>query len=746
MGKHVFESLFHPQHIIVVGASERPHSLGERVLTALLRTPFQGKITPVNLRHKTVGGLKAYPNINRVAETADVALILTPPSGYEALFKACHKKQIRHAVVVQDWENQCAEALLPAQAALQKAAYPGLNITVCTPAAIQAPACGLNSGIYPGHARQGDVSVISWHAATGAAIMSVLTRAKLGLSRHISLQPGLSPTTSAPLLDCLEAAPSTRLIVLEYNPDEPLRDLFSAIRHITRQKSVILYCTHHTTPQEQAILRHLSRYCSFLVTFTPDELLAGIHALACGKAHAEKLHVIANTPCDWLQSQAASLDIAVQMAPRNPRPSENHNGYIGSNPSTLHYRGLAESNLQSSHTEALLAVVVPTADSNEAEITHVLRQLQQQHRKPLFISSPLSDGLLQFRNTRQALRAFSYHHHNHKLKQLRIQTAKPLPGYLKTPDLTEVGMHLDQPELLLKALHLPDPNTATTPFAARLHFYYHTRYGALLFADSPNGNIALLPPFNTLQAERLIQQLDLKRSQKVIYQLLHSLNSIIGQMPQITDIKISLSPGNHSSEITVLQETHTASRIRAPYPAPVRNTFTLKNGQTVPIRPLTPEDAEAEQQFVQNLSEKSRQSRFMAHVKALSQSTLASFCNIDYHREGAFTATDSDGSLLGVSRFSCTHYPAQCEFGISVAENMHGQGLALCLMQEIIALAAQQGYHRMTAEILKTNQPMLKLAEKLGFTVTPSPDDSELYQASLSLLPSANNSKRKSKQ
>ena len=66
-------------------------------------------------------------------------------------------------------------------------------------------------------------------------------------------------------------------------------------------------------------------------------------------------------------------------------------------------------------------------------------------------------------------------------------------------------------------------------------------------------------------------------------------------------------------------------------------------------------------------------------------------------------------------------------------------------MQEIIALAARQGYRRMGAEILKSNLPMLKLAEKLGFTLAPSPHDPEIAEAILDLLP-ANNTKRKSRQ
>ncbi len=744
MNIHPFENLFAPQHIIVVGASERADSLGEAVFAALLRAPFHGRLTPVNLRHKSVGGIKAYPNIGRVPEPADVALILTPPAGYESLFKACHKKQIPHIVLIQDWENQSAEALAQAHAAIEKAATLGLNITACTPAAIQVPTLGLNCGIYPAYPNAGNIAIVSWHAATGAAATSILSRTKLGLSRHISLQPGLPATTSAPLVDCLEQDPATRLVILEYHPHEPLRDLFSAIRHLSRQKSVILHCSHYTDAEEQAILRHLSRYASFIPTFTADELLAAVHALSCAKADAKKLHVIANTPCGWLQSQAEKLGISLQMAAPHPRPSENHNGYIGSNPGALHYRGLADSNLQSQHTEALLAIVVPTARQNEAEITRSLQQLQQQHRKPLFISSPLSDGLLQFRNTRQALRAYYYLHHNHELKRLRIETAKPQPGYVKTPDLTTT--QTDDNATLLQALHLPEAHTTGQQPDTALHFYRHPRYGAVLSARSAAQRMALLPPFNTLQAERLIQQFNLKRQQKTIYQFLHSLNSVVADMPRIAELNLRCHPDLAATDITLSPPEYNAANLRAPYPTAQQPITTLKNGQTAVIRPLTPEDAEAEQNFVQNLSDKSRQSRFMAHIKELSQSTLASFCNLDYHREGAFAAVADDGTFLGVSRFSCIQYPVSCEFGISVAENMHGQGLATKLMHEIIALARHQGYARMTAEILKTNTAMLKLAEKLGFILTPSPHDGELCEAVLDLFSPRNNNKRKSGQ
>jgi len=97
---------FMPNHIILVGASERPYSLGERILSNLLSAPFQGQITPVNLRHRTVAGLTSYTNLNKIPGSADLVIAVTPPDSYDALFKSCRKKQFGHIILIQDWESQ----------------------------------------------------------------------------------------------------------------------------------------------------------------------------------------------------------------------------------------------------------------------------------------------------------------------------------------------------------------------------------------------------------------------------------------------------------------------------------------------------------------------------------------------------------------------------------------------------------------------------------------------------------------
>ncbi len=84
--------------------------------------------------------------------------------------------------------------------------------------------------------------------------------------------------------------------------------------------------------------------------------------------------------------------------------------------------------------------------------------------------------------------------------------------------------------------------------------------------------MALLPPFNTLQAERLMQQFGLKRQQKTIYQLLYSLNALLTHAPHLrTGSTFTLQPDGNV-KITAAPapaETHTAINVRTPCtPAP----------------------------------------------------------------------------------------------------------------------------------------------------------------------------------
>ena len=82
---HPLHSLFAARHIAVIGASQRSETLGGRVFASMLNHPFQGRLTPVNLRHPTVAGLQAYAQISQIDDKPDAAVAVCHASAHPSI-------------------------------------------------------------------------------------------------------------------------------------------------------------------------------------------------------------------------------------------------------------------------------------------------------------------------------------------------------------------------------------------------------------------------------------------------------------------------------------------------------------------------------------------------------------------------------------------------------------------------------------------------------------------------------------
>ncbi|MEZ5657031.1 MAG: GNAT family N-acetyltransferase [Burkholderiaceae bacterium] len=148
----------------------------------------------------------------------------------------------------------------------------------------------------------------------------------------------------------------------------------------------------------------------------------------------------------------------------------------------------------------------------------------------------------------------------------------------------------------------------------------------------------------------------------------------------------------------------------------------LADGTPLTIRPIRPEDAQAEAAFVRALSPAARHYRFMGSISELSPEMLARFTQIDYRREMALVAlTIEQGRALqqGVARYAINPDNRSCEFAIVVSERLQGQGVGTRLMKALMDAARDQRLTRIEGTVLRDNAPMLKLMSELGFITWP---------------------------
>jgi RimJ/RimL family protein N-acetyltransferase len=154
--------------------------------------------------------------------------------------------------------------------------------------------------------------------------------------------------------------------------------------------------------------------------------------------------------------------------------------------------------------------------------------------------------------------------------------------------------------------------------------------------------------------------------------------------------------------------------------APLR--LTLRDGRSVTIRAVRPDDADGMAAAFAHLSEESRHTRFMAAVK-LTPRLLERAVRPLADRERALVAVAgeaADESIVGGARYVKGRDSDTCEFAVTLTDSWQGMGLASGMMRALIRDARARGLRRMEGYVLAVNKPMLDLARRLSFEVVAS--------------------------
>jgi acetyltransferase len=194
--------------------------------------------------------------------------------------------------------------------------------------------------------------------------------------------------------------------------------------------------------------------------------------------------------------------------------------------------------------------------------------------------------------------------------------------------------------------------------------------------------------------------------------------------------KAGVSPSNPYNHLAIL-----------PYPARYEQVWPMRGGGEYTVRPIHPDDAQMLQELVQSLSPESRYFRFVSSINELPPQMLARFTLIDYDREMALVAvqseriTGADGEIsereriIGVSRYVTNPDQTSCEFALLISDELKGKGLGSRMMEAIMEVARDKGLAEIEGLVLANNEPMLKLMKSLGFAIKRFAEDPDFRLA-----------------
>jgi acyl-CoA synthetase (NDP forming) len=293
-------AVFEPRRIALVGASDRPGSVGRLLWDNM--AGFPGEVVPV-CRAQTVGGARAYAQLLDVPGPIDLAIVATPAASVPAVIAAAASKRVSAAVVLSAGfaETGPDGARLQAQA-LAAARAGGVRLVGPNCFGVQNADLPLNASIATGLPRGGGgVSIVTQSGSYGMAAHALGAEEAMRVAK-VYAAGNKADITDAELLAYLRDDPATTVICLLLESIADGRAFFEQACLTTPVKPVIAAVSGRTGAGQRAALSHTAALASTDAVRDAALAQAGVVRVRTG-----------------LQALDAARAMAAQPPPRGPR-------------------------------------------------------------------------------------------------------------------------------------------------------------------------------------------------------------------------------------------------------------------------------------------------------------------------------------------------------------------------------------------------------------------------------------------
>ncbi len=323
------KSLFEPQSVAIIGASQRPHSVGAITLSNMITGGFTGPILPVNPKYTTLGGLDVFASVAALPLAPDLAVICTPPATVPQLIRELGERGTRAVIVLSAGLDVVDEASGQTLKQLMLNAAKPYLLRILGPNCIGllVPALGLNASFAHTGALPGNIAFVS---QSGALVTGVLDWAKsrgIGFSRFVSLGES-TDIDFGDLLDYLASDFRTHAILLYIEDIRFARKFMSAARAAARSKPVIVLKAGRVPEGAKAAASHTGalagaddvydaaiRRAGMLRVYSTDDLFNAVETLAHARSMSgDRLAIMTNGGGPGVMATDALIEAGGKLA------------------------------------------------------------------------------------------------------------------------------------------------------------------------------------------------------------------------------------------------------------------------------------------------------------------------------------------------------------------------------------------------------------------------------------------------
>ena len=273
---HEFKSIFHPESIAVVGASQDKRKVGYGWVKGLIDAGFSGNIYPVNPRGGKLLGLEIYPSLTAIPKTVDYVIVVIPREVVPGLLDDCAAKKVKavHFFTAGFSETGETSGHKLEEELIRRAQQGGFRIIGPNCIGTYCPESKIPYGPGGTIGESGPVGLVSQSGGIGNKLV------ELGVARGIKYSKAISfgnaiDLDSVDFLEYMAADPKTSVIGAYLEGSRDGRRLFSAMKDAARVKPLIVWKAGRTEVGAAAAMSHTGSLTSSAATWSAALKQAG---------------------------------------------------------------------------------------------------------------------------------------------------------------------------------------------------------------------------------------------------------------------------------------------------------------------------------------------------------------------------------------------------------------------------------------------------------------------------------------
>jgi acetyltransferase len=460
--RHYLQPLVMPESVALVGASERPGSLGRLVFENLLAGGFKGEIVAVNPKHRSILGHKPVRSLSALQKPVDLAVIAIPCDQVVETLRQGGRTGLKSAVILtarpvgvavaRQWERDVAAA----------AASHGIRFVGPESYGVIRSDLGLNASVGGEQPLAGRLALIAQSGAVCSALLDFATPAGIGFSSVIALGHAFD-VDFGELLDALLLDSATEGILLYVETLRDSRRFLSALRAAARTKPVVVLKAGRgsrwadtlgpgAAPDADTVFNAALERAGTVRVRTYTQLFAAARIIAMGKpVPGGRLAILSNGHGPEIIAADSARDNGVPLADFTPAtvarldavlppesPRDNPLDVGGSAPPQRIADAFATV-LADANTDAVLALHVPLPTAPDTDTARVVADVARGSSK-LVLAAWLGSiqkiesrqaleagGIADFYTPENAVEAFSFLAAYHRNQQWLLEAPPPQP-------------------------------------------------------------------------------------------------------------------------------------------------------------------------------------------------------------------------------------------------------------------------------------------------------------------------------